>query len=927
MKKVLRKILGTSFDIRKGEWGLVLLMVSNYFFILLAYYLLKPTRDALFLVKVSETQLPYVYILIALFSAPFIAIYNKVSQKAKFNDVVALATLVIIATLIGIKFLMKSEIAVIYYFFYIWVSVLGALITSQFWIFANAVFDATQAKRIFTILGIGGIAGAFVGSQLTTILVSKSGFNLSSEDLLYVASAFLALTVIFFRIVWKKRVNEGIVPATKPKARATGKESSWAMFKTVKRSRYLTLIIVIASMTVILATFVDFQFKVISKQAYPNKEELAGFLAQINAWLSIGSLLIQGLFTNRFLRYFGVTGILLVLPVAQLIAFTFMLVMPGIAAGIMMRSAESSLRYSMDKTGKELLFLPVPIDITRRMKTFLDVFVDRWARGLGGAILVLFTITLAMDVQYLSIVAIVLTILWLSLTLPMRKEFVEAFRRAIEKRQIDPSELRLKVDDAQSLNAIIASLGSSNERQVVYALKMLDSVEDKELKWPVKPLLENNSAEVRLNALKVLLRLGDASDLPDVEKLLMDPNIEIRADAMRFISAQSDQKMSKLVRGFLSHSDRQIRHAAISCIANYGEESDKALISNQLIDEILSYRGPHDVAGRIQIALALGNIDLPDSNKYLRKLLEDDSREVKIAAIQSIGKQKEREFVPWLIINLSDSELRTHCREALARFSIAVLGTLHDYLNDDKQPLTVRRHIPRVMALIPNQEAVNFLINSLESQNSWLTYDVLKGLSKLRAKSFELKFNEKEIETVLINETRHFYEVLQILNSHNGGESPQALLLKKSLRERLDANLEKIFRLMGLQYPPRDIYNAYLSIVSDRKIERAKALEFLENLLNANIKRYVLPILDEISPDVTVQKGRELFKLGISTEEEGLCALIKGRNVWLKVCALYNVKNGKSEQVMSLVKGCVSDPDPMVRETAKLALTKIGSQS
>src|SRR3989304_9921293 len=114
MKQILRSILGTSFDIRKGEWALVVLMFFNYFFILLAYYLLKPTRDALFLVKVSETQLPFVYILIALFSAPFVAIYNKVSHKAKFNNVVAYATIVIIATLVLIKFLMRSEIALIY---------------------------------------------------------------------------------------------------------------------------------------------------------------------------------------------------------------------------------------------------------------------------------------------------------------------------------------------------------------------------------------------------------------------------------------------------------------------------------------------------------------------------------------------------------------------------------------------------------------------------------------------------------------------------------------------------------------------------------------------------------------------------------------------------------------------------------------------
>jgi AAA family ATP:ADP antiporter len=422
-----------------------------------------------------------------------------------------------------------------------------------------------------------------------------------------------------------------------------------------------------------------------------------------------------------------------------------------------------------------------------------------------------------------------------------------------------------------------------------------------------------------------MMRLGDASDLREVEKLLTDSNISIRADAIRFISLQSENKMSKLVRGFLSHSDREIRHAAISCIANYGDEPDKALITNQLIEEMLSYRGPHEISGRVEIARALGSIELPESNKYLRMLLDDNSQIVRIETIKSIGKQHDRDFVPWLISKLADNELRPHCRLALSMFGSAVLGTLHDYLNDEKQPLTVRRHIPRVMALIPNQESVNFLIHSLESQSSWLTYDVLKGLSKLRARSFDLKFSERDIEAALINETRHFYEVLQIMNSQNGNETAESLLLQKALRERLDANLEKIFRLMGLRYPPRDIYNAYLSVVSNQRIERAKALEFLDSLLSANIKKFVLPILDEISPEVTARKGRELFNLGINSKEESLVALIKGNNIWLRVCAIYNVINTKSASLIALVKDALNDHDPIVRETAKLVLAKIGS--
>ncbi|MGH8016627.1 MAG: hypothetical protein ACREBV_10580, partial [Candidatus Zixiibacteriota bacterium] len=107
MKKILSKILGTGFDVRKGEWPLVFMMVSNYFFILLAYYLLKPTSAALFLAKLSVQQQPFLYILIAIFTAPFIAIYNKVSRKYNFNDVVAYSTAIVIVTLIILKFTMR----------------------------------------------------------------------------------------------------------------------------------------------------------------------------------------------------------------------------------------------------------------------------------------------------------------------------------------------------------------------------------------------------------------------------------------------------------------------------------------------------------------------------------------------------------------------------------------------------------------------------------------------------------------------------------------------------------------------------------------------------------------------------------------------------------------------------------------------------
>ena len=81
----------------------------------------------------------------------------------------------------------------------------------------------------------------------------------------------------------------------------------------------------------------------------------------------------------------GIGFALLILPVslggtAVLMLFNGALWAPGLA-----RILDTSLRYTVDKTSREVLFLPLPADLKYRAKPFIDVTVDRlceraWAR-------------------------------------------------------------------------------------------------------------------------------------------------------------------------------------------------------------------------------------------------------------------------------------------------------------------------------------------------------------------------------------------------------------------------------------------------------------------------------------------------------------------------------------------------------------------
>ena len=55
---------------------------------------------------------------------------------------------------------------------------------------------------------------------------------------------------------------------------------------------------------------------------------------------------------------------------------------PGLA-----RVLDQSLRYTVDKTTREILFLPLPADIKLKAKSFVDVTVDRGAKAAGALLL------------------------------------------------------------------------------------------------------------------------------------------------------------------------------------------------------------------------------------------------------------------------------------------------------------------------------------------------------------------------------------------------------------------------------------------------------------------------------------------------------------------------------------------------------------
>ncbi len=905
----MKKFFLSFVDIRKGEGLLTVLMFSYYYVVLVTYYLLKPARDSLFLVKLGSNQLPLVFILTALIIAPITTIYARASKTLRLTTLVYVTTGILVANLAILRYLLTLDGSWVFYLFYVWVSIYGALTASQYWLFANAVYDSAQGKRIFSLLNLGGILGAMTGGEVTNFLVKT--FNIATEDLLYFCMAFLVVVIVLAGAAWRASTSSAPASAVTSKPIAAASESFLAMFGMIRKSRHLLYLVGIIATTMATASFVDYQFKYISVEAYPAKEDLTGFLGTFYGRLSLVSLVLQIVFTYRFLRVLGVVGIVSFLPISLLFGSVSFFIFPGLLTAILLRGADGAFKYSLDKTGRELLFLPVPLEIKKRTKVFIDMFVDRWFRGLAGAVLLLLTTVFAMGPRELSVVVIVLLVFWLWLVFMIRREYVNAFRSALSRREIDLASVSFNVNDPATVNMLRASLRSTSEREVVYALGMLGSSDAPELADDIRPLLAHESADVRAGALENLRRLrADAGDA--LESLLADEDARVRHLAAQ-VAIEADDSVTR-AKELIAAPHPATAAAALRAVADAANTELRALANATVANDLLSRADGTEE--RVEIVKALGAIADVASIDRLIELSAGRDVAVAGAALVALGESHQRRAVTTLLDRVGSARLRRYARDGLVAYGPGVVGTVADYMSDQSVPVTVRRYLPAVLSRIPAQTTVNTLVDHLGEADASLRFRIIKALNKLRERNPDLKIPTQPVNDAFIAETRTYFEARQIAALQRGDDRSDAdKLLMRALDERLDNNLERIFRLLGLNYSAKDIYNAYLGFTSDEKNRHASAIEFLDNVVGSE-KRYLLPIVDEVSEDILLQRGRDLFGLDIKTRDDALLALIRGADSWLRACAVFSAGSSQSSALKEAVAAAVDDPDPLVAETA-----------
>ena len=520
--------------------------------------------------------------------------------------------------------------------FYIWVGIFGVLAPAQVWTLANYLLTTREAKRVFGLVGAGAISGWIFSGMLTKALAKAPG--LGTESLLLAMAVGLLICAVLVAALWREkgaREAAGTAPHAEPESKSL-RES----LATIFSSPYLLSIAALITLSSVVTSFAGWQFKAIAKAAYPDKNALTAFFGEFNLWAGLGCLALQLLLTSRFFRRFGLGPALLAVPFALLGGEIAVLASGTLMAAVLLKGADQLLRYSLDKSSVELLFLPIPPAVKLQAKSCIDTFIWRLGDGLAGFTLAIFTDQLHWSAQRVSGVNIVFIGCWIVAAVTARRRYADTLLSSIRERRLDAERQFAPVLDRSTTEILASQLASPDPREVLYALDLFGASQASATHPAVRDLLAHELPAVRKRALEVLDSAGDQWALPRVEEMLTDVDLGVRTEALLFLAHHGHVDPLTRIEEIGSVQGFSITSGMAAFLAQPGA-SQKLPVARMLMDKLIGNCGEAGKGARLEAAALVGM--LPDEfDDQLDALLSDEEPEVVRAAARAAGKLRKR---------------------------------------------------------------------------------------------------------------------------------------------------------------------------------------------------------------------------------------------------------------------------------------------
>jgi len=355
---------------------MALLMATGASFILCGYEMIRTTANTLFVTAYGKKWLPLGLGLVPVGVSFVLYLYARLLSWLGPKRTLAVTTLLSIFTMgvcyVGIRLQVPFARAVLFVFKESYV----VLLIEQYWSYIDSMLTKDSARRLNgPICGVASI-GAVLGGELLYRLSGSWG----TLNMVLLAGA-VTLPGMLFGDAAYRRFGE---PLDRPKNGAHAKKglSSYLGLDLFKQQRILLIIVGLVVSAQLVAATQELLFKSLLQDTYPNPDVQNAVSGRFYMLLNLAAMFFQFIATPLLLSALPQSIIHLIIPCVHLGTLAYALMAPSsllrVEVSYFMFKA---LDYSLFRSAKELLYVPLSFDTRYRAKEIIDVLGYRLSKG------------------------------------------------------------------------------------------------------------------------------------------------------------------------------------------------------------------------------------------------------------------------------------------------------------------------------------------------------------------------------------------------------------------------------------------------------------------------------------------------------------------------------------------------------------------
>jgi AAA family ATP:ADP antiporter len=389
MMSALGRLLRRAVDVREHETAALVASCAYFFFVLSAYYVIRPVRDETG-VAGGVDNLAWLFtgtlVGMLLVHPLFTALVARFPRRRFVPLIYRFFILNLVAFFLVFRGADAGQAVWVGRMFFVWTSVFNLFVVSVFWSFMTDLYRPAQSQRLFGLVAVGGTLGAILGSTITSALVPLLG----PVNLLLVSALLLEIAARAARALDGQEAS--LAQGARLEASATAGGDDQVIgggvldgIRHVIRSPYLLGIAALMLLFTIASTFLYFQQAAIVARVFEgNPQARTRFFAGLDLAVNVLTLATQVFVTGRMLRWLGVAVSLAFLPLMTLIGFGLLGLAPALTVLVVFQVLRRAGNFAIQRPAREVLYTVLPRTDKYKAKNFNDTFVYRAGDQLGA---------------------------------------------------------------------------------------------------------------------------------------------------------------------------------------------------------------------------------------------------------------------------------------------------------------------------------------------------------------------------------------------------------------------------------------------------------------------------------------------------------------------------------------------------------------